>query len=768
MKRKNLVYILVSAVIAFGLLYSICSPVIHDPNEYLFVPRGDGIKNYYTAAYYIKYDEGSHFTGMNYPFGENVVYTDNQPVLAWLLSQLQHTGIKTGDYLFGVFNIFMLFSLLPCVVFLYLILRDCGVPLWYAAVASVGIGLLSPQFDRITGHYALSYLFVVPMFWWIILRLFHKNRPVFWGLIYIGGSLFFAFIHLYYLALLALFLSTYAIVWGIQQWRKKAWRFVLFALIIAVVPVLLAKGWLAVYDTITDRPSAPYGLFSYTASLESIFLSDYELVKNFISQLWNISSPRGEGWAYIGIAGVLTAALSLFRLGHIMIKKKWLRLLKPALPQPLATSLIAAVLILLFAMGIPYKLGLSHLFDLVPALRQFRSLGRFAWIFYYVFTVYSAFALYWWARWLKTYIKPGWKKTGILLLPALISLLWTIEGWYFLENKFDYIYKMNGNPTQNDFLQNPDYAEYLKQDGYQISDFQAILPAPFFLVGSEVIHFDSWESTYYAMKTSYHTGLPIASTMLSRTSLSQTSQLTQLFSSPLIEKKLLSKISAHPFLLLKTSESSLWQENRQLVKHVDTIYKSQDYSLFSLDHSVFRSHQNALIDSFEKNRHKFYKGDWYLADSGKPQYIHYRTFEKNGNTNGFLSEKGIQAKNHHSFSEEMPLMKDTTSFEMSFWLKVRNDMAGFPRIRFRIYDAEGKEILYKPIYAKKETDILSGWIRVSTKFNAFPRVNKWKLSIKGSQYTVDRLLIRPLDLDLYHEVVEDSSSFWMNNYYFNE
>ena len=46
---------------------------------------GDGYKNYYTLAYYLNYDHGAHFSGMNYPFGENVLFTDNQPAVAWCL-----------------------------------------------------------------------------------------------------------------------------------------------------------------------------------------------------------------------------------------------------------------------------------------------------------------------------------------------------------------------------------------------------------------------------------------------------------------------------------------------------------------------------------------------------------------------------------------------------------------------------------------------------------------------------------------------------------
>lgn len=49
---------------------------------------GDGYKNYYTLAYYLQNDQGSHFSGMNYPYGENILFTDNQPAMAFILKGL--------------------------------------------------------------------------------------------------------------------------------------------------------------------------------------------------------------------------------------------------------------------------------------------------------------------------------------------------------------------------------------------------------------------------------------------------------------------------------------------------------------------------------------------------------------------------------------------------------------------------------------------------------------------------------------------------------
>ena len=53
------------------ILYSLFTRVVKCPACYLFEDGGDGLKNYYTLDYYVKHDDGWHFTGMNYPYGEN-------------------------------------------------------------------------------------------------------------------------------------------------------------------------------------------------------------------------------------------------------------------------------------------------------------------------------------------------------------------------------------------------------------------------------------------------------------------------------------------------------------------------------------------------------------------------------------------------------------------------------------------------------------------------------------------------------------------------
>ncbi|MES2622579.1 MAG: hypothetical protein V4615_17150, partial [Bacteroidota bacterium] len=76
----------VSVTACFLLVYY--SHDILNANHLAYGVWGDGYKNFYTLAYYVKHDRGFHFSGMNFPFGENILFTDNQPFISLVLSNI--------------------------------------------------------------------------------------------------------------------------------------------------------------------------------------------------------------------------------------------------------------------------------------------------------------------------------------------------------------------------------------------------------------------------------------------------------------------------------------------------------------------------------------------------------------------------------------------------------------------------------------------------------------------------------------------------------
>ncbi len=157
-------------ILALGFLIVLYPKAFFSPNSFLFNAHGDAMKNYYTYAYYIKNNTSNiEFEGMNYPYSEHFLYTDCHPIQAAVLKNI-HTYIPAlADYSIGLLNFMMLLSLVITTIILYLIFDKLKINRLLSVLGSVAITILSPQIFRITGHFALSYSFVIPLTIYILL-----------------------------------------------------------------------------------------------------------------------------------------------------------------------------------------------------------------------------------------------------------------------------------------------------------------------------------------------------------------------------------------------------------------------------------------------------------------------------------------------------------------------------------------------------------------------------------------------------------------------
>src|SRR5690554_4200294 len=100
-------------VFLLGCLWAIIifSPFVFSPNEFLFSSGGDGLKNYFTYLYQVKYGSGIHFEGMNYPHGEHVVFTDNMPGLVWLIQFVSIFFPDFKDWSLGIVHLLLILAI---------------------------------------------------------------------------------------------------------------------------------------------------------------------------------------------------------------------------------------------------------------------------------------------------------------------------------------------------------------------------------------------------------------------------------------------------------------------------------------------------------------------------------------------------------------------------------------------------------------------------------------------------------------------------------
>ena len=100
-------------------------PLLLSPNQHLFGAENDALKSYYATAYHIKNDSSYlNFQGMNYPYGENILYTDCQPVLANSLKVLGTFHPFFIHHSIGILNLLMLLGIFGCSIVVYFLLKE--------------------------------------------------------------------------------------------------------------------------------------------------------------------------------------------------------------------------------------------------------------------------------------------------------------------------------------------------------------------------------------------------------------------------------------------------------------------------------------------------------------------------------------------------------------------------------------------------------------------------------------------------------------------
>lgn len=535
-------YSLIVIIISFVLLWVLYGDIITNPNSYIFNSYGDGIKNYYTADYYINHDTLSFQTkGLHYPFSELIVYTDNQPLISIVLKSLSVYLPSIKDNVIGIFNLLMVLSIIVSSYFIFKLSRKFGLPIYYSIIVSIIISFLSPQVERFTGHYGLSYSFFVPMVWYLLIRLKEQSYSIKHYLIIDLVLLVFAFIHPYYLLIGSIFMLVFGFVDFIYN-KTFAIKNSIIHFICSVLPIILVQVIISSIDNIDDRPTNPWGILNYVATFEGLFLPVYSPLLDFWNMLVNVRGTNIESRNYVGVLGTVTLVLITVKAIKYLIRKKYKFILKPILPNALRTSLMTAFLLLLFAMAVPFRIGFEFLLDMVPAIKQFRALGRFAWVFYYVFTIYSAFYFYLIFR--KWKIQSRYISAKVLV--STLMLIWMFETYINNSHNINLIAHKN-----IDKYKDGSFIDSLQKHGYAIDSFQSVLPLPGYFIGSEVIASDLNDLTSFkSMAISARARLPINSVMLSRTSFYQTLISAQLFSDSLNDKSEILKLLGSKKLLV--------------------------------------------------------------------------------------------------------------------------------------------------------------------------------------------------------------------------
>jgi len=753
--KNDAIVLSLTTGLALLILVLIFGRVLAHPNQYLYSAEGDAVKSYYNFAYYLRYDEGIRHDGINYPYGDHLQYINSHPLYLQMIRFIDRHIYPVATYGVGILNLTMILSLLLAVPFLYLILRKFKVPPLFSAFVALVILFLTPQFDRIGGHFEMVYAFFIPLYWYLLIRWQEGRQRVLWGSLMLLTALVGGFTSAYYSALLMLlpFAVFLVEIWNNRKNLKAYIRPGLSLLFIALLPMIVVKTTVSLTDWVHDRPDNPWGFFIFHSNFFSIFLPQKSMLPDLTNN-WSALKYQWEGRAYVGFPALLTALAFAISLGYSLIKWKkpeW-RCFFP--DKALNTYLFAAILVLLFSMGIPFNWHMEFLTELLPPLKQFRCLGRFSWIFYYVFTVYTAAFLY---RFYRRARYTGFGQAALILVIFALGY-WSLEAGLNAKKSTRRIFNSNHllERTDDELL-----ARFSSLENGP-EQFQAILFLPYAnTCGDKMLFSRGMEAFSLAMSCSYHTGLPIIESFSPRLSFSQAMSSIQLLADSTIYKTRVDDMNDKPVLLVIANEELFAPEDK-LADKATVFYSDEAVTYASLPVNAFNSDHNDWLKLAGAAAESLpcYGELCTNADTAK---IIYRDFETETSAESFtgIGSRYLKKGSFDLLKEPLYNIFEGDTVELSYWLYVDHRTDNMPELELSILDPSEKELKRERIDTRTIHNSDGLWVRVSKTFVPEPGMI-YRFRVKGKYITIDDLLVRPASVDVL--IKKEGKAVLFNNF----
>jgi hypothetical protein len=755
--KKNfeaIIVLFLSGIIFFLFFFAVIPNGLTNLNSYFFSTNHDGIKNYYTYLYYLKFDSGFHFSGMAYPFGDLITFTDNQPLLVLTIKSLQYLGLNLNTYSVAIFNILLLLAFPITVLVLYKILKNYQVSNYYSFFIALAITFLNPQIERLAGHYALAYSFVIPLFWLLDIKISSSKNKWLLVSLTIIIILLLTFLHVYYLALALIFFmfSAIAKVLLSNYAKPNLLQIAKTYIPLSFLPMIIFKLFMGVMDNVNDRVAFPYGFLSYRASYCSIFFNQNSPFDSYIPNFLKVGKNDFEGHAYLGFYGLIFTAFVLYCFFKETYKnKKWnFETLNFTYQVEFKPYIVLALLALCIGAAFPlYMPPFDIIIEYITPLAQFRSPGRFAWIYFFIFSVF--FYLYLYKLSQEEY--NNWKK---YLLP-IILVISLFEGIKITHKTLSHL----NETTLADSFFEQNLSPVISKHNFNSSNYQAIIAFPFFTIGNEKAGFaGSNQSIFNAMKTSYQSGLPLVNYMMSRTGINQGLQIAQFTSNSFLPKAYLNYIDSIKPLLLIVGNDELSETEKEIVSIAQHISTINDIHFYSLNPSEIKNiYQNKMNEVMNKKWHLIKnQSNVFCLDSIAPFFYLKSNVNSNElykNNDAILNKSGDQIV----YEGKFPI---SDSLAISYWGRAKNSIYGFPNLKYTEYNSNGDQVFHYDSHVSNDLELFECTRRVRYTFKPQSAENSVKIRISGKKFNYSNLVIQKTNSQV---VFKDQYGNWFwNNY----
>jgi len=545
----------------------------------MFTNVFDGLKNYFTFFQFVTQDASPlgpwHFTEMNYPFGEYIFFTDNTPGLAIPLRFIHQNIMNIEAYLIGIHNYFFLFNLLVTPILFFLFIkpfagRHTGMVLFF----SIAISWTNPQLLKLLyGVYNLSmtsFLLLALLLMRSIYYLWqnYSRKSLVKVCVQLFLLIFFsAFFHIYYIPILALAIGVFTLVIFCYEWISKKNPKPLALISIALSTAMGGLGFYAIvqsFDKYADLRQATASGFSWRVwnfTPEAIFTPQaYNSIYPIIRSCKDSSEISSESHGFLGNFVWFTLYLSFALFVFFLIKRKLT--IKQVVTKVVKSEFFFALLTTMFisyaaASGLYVKfciipLGFDNIFspfyflhDKIDLITQFRCLGRFSWMGFWILFILTLVLFF------TTYQFLLKEKVWLARTYAFILLF-----FMYWDTKDAMIYQSKVHET-NVFKAELLEDEFQGTRSIDFSQYQAIFTIPAVHVGSENYNItidDQGIWTRYWMQLSIYTNLPLFNCKMSRTALEQAQAQIDLLLNQKVPDLILNKVNDKPVLVVYSKE----------------------------------------------------------------------------------------------------------------------------------------------------------------------------------------------------------------------
>lgn len=540
-----------------------------NPPEFMFVNLYDGIKNYFTFQSYMSQSPESGMslvTGHAYPYGDYLFYADLTPSIAVPLRFFSIYIYDISPYAIPIFNFIIIFLHFISVLFVYKILKNFVQTPWILLVLSITFSWIHPQFFRIiNGHFNLSIALFILLTLLNLIEIhkgyqkqpeqyFSSNKKKLIGLfllLYVAS-----FTHLYYLPILGVTIGSFAFFYFLQlkifdrQSWKNSLRPLLWLGVICILSLVGVLGTIQSIDSYYDLRhvgNGAYGATGWKLSLSSLITAR---TFNYINYLFSYTGKvHYESNLYMG--AFFLYSLTLLVVLYLKKGKDYLSLKQILSHQPVFIILFLVGFVGLFiSMGDAYSLGKEgyqfnnyfnpffYLRFITSQVEQFRCLARFFWPSFWIFSFSMAYVVdYYWRH----------QKNNLIRFSLGLFILFSVSDAKDIIRRENLTYFSNSFSPQSTACNKPVFKNIDPEK------YQALLPVPYFNVGSEVWGLGIDGGTFYnrmVFGASLCTNLPMMSIQSSRLPVQHTKDFFSIFLKNKPNKNLIEKLNEKPILVL--------------------------------------------------------------------------------------------------------------------------------------------------------------------------------------------------------------------------